>query len=101
MVGVTSAPSNGGLPVSVVSRIRKASQDFEAMAIGQMLQPMFATVKPQGGMFGGGAAEEQWRPFLVDAYAKGMAKAGGIGLSQPVFEQMLRAQAAGDASSRQ
>jgi Rod binding domain-containing protein len=62
------------------------------MAIGQLLQPMFQTIDVKHSSFGGGEAEEAWRPMLVDAIAKQMATHGGIGLAAPVFNAMLRAQ---------
>ena len=62
------------------------------MAIGQLLQPMFATVDARHTPFGGGEGEAAWRPMLVDAIGKHMAVHGGIGLAVPVFNAMLRAQ---------
>ena len=38
------------------ARLWQAAQDFEAMAIGQLLQPMFETVDTAHSLFGGGAA---------------------------------------------
>jgi len=74
------------------AKLWKAAHDFEAMAIGQLLQPMFATVDSAHGAFGGGEAEATWRPMLVDAIGKQMAAHGGIGLATPVFNAMLRVQ---------
>ncbi len=88
------------LPPADVAKASKAAHDFEAMAIGQMLQPMFDTLDQTGGMFGGGAAESTWRPMLVKEMANNMAKGGGIGLAQPVFAAMLEMQASRDASGR-
>jgi peptidoglycan hydrolase FlgJ len=85
-------PADSTLPPERTARLRKAAQDFEAMAIGQLLQPMFETVDTAHGAFGGGAGEEAWRPMLVDAIGKQMAANGGIGLAVPVFNAMLRAQ---------
>ena len=70
--------------------MREAARKFEAQALGALLQPAFATVS--GGSFGGGAAEGQWRPMLVDAYAEAWSRQGGIGLAASVFQEMLRAQ---------
>lgn len=70
----------------------KAAQDFEAMALGQMLQPMFDTVDLSATPFGGGAAEQTWKPMLIQEIAKGIAAHGGLGLARPVYEQMLRLQ---------
>ncbi len=83
----------------------KAAQEFESMALGAQLQPIFETVqakggnKPGDGMFGGGAGEEMWRPMFVQAVAKQMAGHGGIGLAVPVFNRMLQMQEAQRGSS--
>ncbi|MCQ8241939.1 rod-binding protein [Rhizosaccharibacter radicis] len=73
-------------------KLLKAAQDFEAMTIAQLLQPMFDTVHPSDGFFGGGAGEETFRPMLVSEMAKEMERHGGIGLAQPVYDEMLRMQ---------
>jgi len=78
------------LPPAQVQKITKAAQAFEAMALGQLLAPMFETVKP--GPFSGGDGEQAWRPMLVQELAKHMAEHGGIGLARPVMLQMLRMQ---------
>lgn len=86
------SPSAGALPPAQAGRLWKAARDFEAMALGQLLQPMFETVDVKHNAFGGGDAEAAWRPMLVDAIGKQMAERGGIGLAVPVFNAMLRAQ---------
>jgi Rod binding domain-containing protein len=73
-------------------RLWQAAKDFEAMALGELLRPMFSTVDSAHSAFGGGEAEATWQPMLVDAIAKQMAAHGGIGLAAPVFNAMLRAQ---------
>ncbi len=85
-------PTASNLPPERTAKLWKAAQDFEAMAIGQLLQPIFETVDTAHGAFGGGAGEEAWRPMLVDAIGKQMAANGGIGLAVPVFNAMLHAQ---------
>ena len=82
------------LPPVKVAAIAKAARDFEAMAMGQMLQPMFETVDTSRNPLGGGAPEAAWKPMLVDEIARHMARHGGLGLAQPVFAQMLRMQEA-------
>ena len=91
--GTTSAaplvrPSQSADP----AKLAKAAQDFEAMAIGQLLQPMFDTVKTENGLFGGGAGEEAWKPMLVQEFAKKIAAHGGLGLAKPIYDAMLRMQ---------
>jgi Rod binding domain-containing protein len=79
-------------PQSDPARIAKAAQDFEAMAIGQLLQPMFDTVNTARSAFGGGAGEEAWQPMLVQEIARQIAAHGGLGLAKPVYDAMLRMQ---------
>jgi Rod binding domain-containing protein len=76
------------------AKLRKAAQDFEAMAIGQLLQPMFDTLDTGGGLFGGGAGERTWRPVLVQEMAKKIAAGGGFGLAEPIYRSMLQVQEA-------
>lgn len=87
-------PIDSKLPPQQVARIQKSAQDFEAMALGQMLAPMFETVDASKGPFGGGSGEEAWKPMMVSELGKQMAKGGGLGLARPVMEQMLRMQEA-------
>jgi peptidoglycan hydrolase FlgJ len=87
-------PNTSTLPPQQIAKLWQTAQDFEAMAIGQFLQPMFNTVDTAHSLFGGGEAEDAWRPMLIDAIGKQMAAHGGIGLAGPVFNVMLRAQEA-------
>jgi Rod binding domain-containing protein len=74
------------------AKVAKAAQDFEAMAIGELLKPMFDTVDTANSFFGGGSGEEAWRPMLVQEIAKQIAAHGGLGLAKPVYDAMLRKQ---------
>lgn len=74
------------------AKLWKAAQDFEAMALNQLLAPMFATVDSAHGAFGGGDGEETWKPMMVQELAKSMSHHGGLGLAVPVYNQMLRMQ---------
>ncbi len=70
--------------------IRKAADEFEAMLLNSLLAPMFDGV--DGDLFGGGAGERMFRPLLVQEYAKGVAEAGGLGLSASVAREMIALQ---------
>ena len=74
------------------AKVLKAAQDFEAMAIGQMLEPMFATVDTSQSMFSGGAGEESFKPMLVTEMAKEVEAHGGLGLADAIYQQMLKMQ---------
>lgn len=73
------------------NRLRRTAQDFEASFLAQMLKPMFETLSTDG-LFGGGQAEETWRGFQVEAMAKQIARAGGVGLADQVLAEMIRMQ---------
>ena len=77
--------------------LAKSARNFEAMAIGQLLQPMFDTVDTSKGTFGGGPGEEAWKPMMVQEFAKQIEAHGGLGLAKPVYDAMLRMQAARQA----
>ena len=74
--------------------LAKAAQDFEAMALGELLQPMFDTVDTAHSLFGGQDGEAAWRPMLVQEMAKQIAAHGGLGLARPIYAAMLRMQEA-------
>jgi Rod binding domain-containing protein len=73
-------------------KVWQAARNFEAMAIGQMLAPMFDTVDVAHSKFGGGEAEAAWRPMMIDAIGNQVEAHGGFGLAQPIYAAMLRAQ---------
>ncbi len=93
MIAQVAAPAiTTTLPAAQVQKAWKAAQDFEALALGQFLAPMFDTVDLSAGPMGGGSGEAQWKPMLIDAMAKKIAHSGGLGIAQPVFRQMLQMQ---------
>ena len=87
-----SAEPGSTLTPEQIAKTRQSAQDFEAMAIGQLLQPMFNTVDTSKGLFGGGKGEAAWKPMMVDEMAKMLAKSGGIGIADSVMKEMLRIQ---------
>ncbi len=87
------------LPPAQVARITRSAQEFEAMALTQLLAPIFDTVDSSKGMFGGGEAEAAWKPIMTAELAKHLAAHGGLGLARPVMQQMLRLQEAAGAGA--
>ncbi len=77
--------------VDSAAKAGKVAQDFEAVFLSQMLQPMFANIEAEE-PFGGGAGEEVWRSMMVDEIGKQMAKAGGIGIASSIKQEILRLQ---------
>lgn len=77
---------------TVPARIQKAAADFTAVALNEMLAPMFDTLDATGGEFGGGAGEAAFRPLLINEFAKSLAASGGLGLTEAVASAMLKLQ---------
>ena len=90
-IGPASAAPQLRAPANLAA-VAKSAHDFEAMAIGQLLQPMFDTVDTANGMFGGGSGEAAWKPMLVQEFAKQIARRGGLGLAKPIYDAMIRMQ---------
>jgi flagellar protein FlgJ len=82
------------VPLQVQQKLHKAAEDFTAVALNELLKPMFDTEDTSKGMFGGGEAEEQFKPMIITEIAKQIAHSGGLGLAEPVYQQMLRLQEA-------
>jgi len=72
-------------------QLRKVSQDFEAVFVAQMLQPMFANLGKEN-PYGGGSSEAMWRSMQVEEYGKAIVKSGGIGVADSVYREMLKMQ---------
>jgi Rod binding domain-containing protein len=69
----------------------RAAREFEAMALGALLQPMFDGLG-HGGAFGGGPGEAMWRPMLVNELARAIVEGGGLGIADAVMRQMIAIQ---------
>lgn len=80
------------LSTAQLAKIAATAKQFEAMALGALLAPMFDTVDSAHGAFGGGEGEAAWKPMMISELAKAVAAHGGLGLARPVMEQMIRIQ---------
>jgi flagellar protein FlgJ len=83
----------GKLPTDPKAKAKAAAQDFEAVFLNSMFSQMFTGIDGEG-PFGGGAGTGVWRSFLTDEYAKTTAKAGGIGIADHVYRELLAQQEA-------
>jgi len=77
--------------VATKEQARRTAEEFEAFALSQFLQPMFENLKAEE-PFGGGHAEKMWRSMQVDEYGKAIARAGGIGIADAVYSEILKLQ---------
>lgn len=71
--------------------IKTAAQDFEAMFVSQMLQPVFAELN-QDNPFGGGNAEQVYSSLMVQEYGRGIAATGQLQIAPLLEAEMLRQQ---------
>ena len=74
------------------ARLRDAAQRLEAGFLKEMLSAAGLGHAPSA--FGGGEGEDQFSSFLLDEQAQRLAKAGGIGLAESIYES-LKARDAG------
>jgi Rod binding domain-containing protein len=72
-------------------RAWETAKDFESFFISRTLDSMFAGVKTDG-PFGGGQGESMFRGLLNEEYGKIMGGAGGIGIADAVYREMIRLQ---------
>lgn len=68
------------------SELRDAAVKLEATFLAEMLKS--AGLGTPRDAFGGGQGEDQFSSFLRQAQADEMAKGGGIGLAEALFEAM-------------
>ncbi len=74
----------------VPAEIERTAQEFEAVFLARMLQTVGQPLRGPGATAGG--SEDAWGSMLVDAYARLISKAGGIGVADAVVREMLRMQ---------
>lgn len=73
------------------AQLEQVATEFEAMALAELLKPMFEALDTEG-LGGGGMGEQMFRPMLVQSYAQGLAANGGVGLSQAVLGALMHYQ---------
>lgn len=82
-----SSPSPGLVGTnSRDTALRDAAQRLEATFLAEMLKS--AGLGQTSSSFGGGAGEDQFASFLVQEQALQMVRAGGIGLSESIYEAL-------------
>jgi len=74
------------MPPAKEAALREAAQKLEATFLAEMLKS--AGLGKARESFGGGAGEDQFGSFLVQEQAMHMVRAGGIGLSEALFETL-------------
>lgn len=75
------------IPARTAQLMQKA-QELEASFLSEMLA--HTGFDARTGPFSGGIGEDHFASFLRDVQAKAMAKQGGLGLAQSIFQSLVR-----------
>ena len=86
-----SAAIQPGAAKAVPDKVKTAAQEFEAVLIGQMLEPMWAGLDTKG-PFGGGTGETIFRSLMIQEIGRNLSQTGGIGLSDEIARTLTQAQ---------
>ena len=86
-IGISLAKTPG--PGRPDAALKAAAEALEAQFLAEMLGAAGLGETPEG--FGGGAGEDQFASFLLREQAGALARGGGIGLAESIFEAMKRA----------
>ncbi|WP_300033212.1 rod-binding protein [uncultured Roseobacter sp.] len=70
--------------------LRAAAEKLEAGFLAEMLKS--AGLGQTSSQFGGGTGEDQFSSFLIEEQAMQMVRAGGIGLSESIFQSLKEKQ---------
>ncbi|WP_170763443.1 rod-binding protein [Ruegeria lacuscaerulensis] len=82
-----SATLPAAQPPTTTEKLKEASIELEAAFLAEMLTSAGLGEARQS--FGGGAGEDQFSSFLVKQQALQLAKSGGVGLSEILFQSMM------------
>ena len=91
-IGPVPALPSANVSPAAAAKARASAQDFEAVFLNSMFSHMFAHVNE--GPYSGGEAANTWRSFLTEEYSKNFAKAGGVGIADHVYNQLIAVQEA-------
>lgn len=81
--------SHSQTAISNDAKLRNAAIELEANFISEMLKGAGLGRSPDG--FGGGAGEDQFSSLLRQEQAREMARAGGIGLAETLYQALKEA----------
>jgi peptidoglycan hydrolase FlgJ len=80
------------VPAAAQAKAKATATDFEGMFLNTMFSEMTSGVSGEG-PFGNTPGTGVWRSMLTEQYAKNFAKAGGVGISNEVFRELILQQA--------
>jgi flagellar protein FlgJ len=87
---VHDAKSSGS---RTLAETEEAARQFESVFLSKMLEGMSTGLS--GSVLSGGQAEDTWRSFMNDEYAKLISRSGGVGVADAVMKAMIGVQEIG------
>jgi peptidoglycan hydrolase FlgJ len=75
----------------------KTAQDFEQMFMEQTLGQLTSGLTGEGPLGDEGSGADIWRGMLTQQYAGTITKAGGVGVADSVYRELMRIQETSDA----
>jgi len=80
------------VPAQAQAKAKSTATDFEAMFLNQMFSQMTNGLTGEG-PFGNTPGTGVWRSMLTEQYSKNFAQAGGVGIANNVFRELILQQA--------
>jgi flagellar protein FlgJ len=78
-----------------LAKAKASAQDFETMFLEDALGHVFASTNGDGPLGGNGVGGDVYKSMLVKEYAKTISKAGGVGISNQIYGELLKLQERG------
>ena len=69
------------------SAMKATAEEFEAVFLAEMLS--HTSLAKTSDSFGGGAGEDAFKSLMTRQWANQLAKRGGIGLAETIYQSML------------
>ncbi|MDQ7779253.1 MAG: rod-binding protein [Planctomycetota bacterium] len=90
MASATSAAGGDAEKAAKLTELREATQQFEAIFVGMMLESMRKAV-PKSGFLHGGMQEEIFQTFLDNSISENIAARGnGLGIGDMMYKYLVR-----------
>jgi flagellar protein FlgJ len=86
-------PPGANVPEGVKAKLKEKAQEFESYFLQQFIGLTMPDMSDDP-IFGGGFAEQTFNTKLQEEMASSMARKGGLGLTQRVYAELLKAQEA-------
>ncbi|MCP8937321.1 rod-binding protein [Alsobacter sp. SYSU M60028] len=85
-------PARATAPSAGADKLWKQAQDFETVFFENMLEHLTSGLGDDGPLGEGGIGGDVYRGMLSQQYAKSVTAAGGVGIAQNVYRELVRLQ---------